>query len=53
MKAIKIIFAMCVIVLIYANAVVPVKKPKQNNCVHSHGRLKIVFGGHYPATIDH
>lgn len=49
----KIILAMCLIILTYANAVTPVKKPKQNKCVHSHGRLKIVFGGRYPGMIDH
>lgn len=45
MKTIKIIFWACMVMLMYANAVVPVKKPKQNKCIHSPGRLKTVFCG--------
>lgn len=45
MKAIKIIFAMCIIVMMYANAVMPVKKKMVKHADHKATRLKVVFGG--------
>jgi hypothetical protein len=52
MKAIKIIFAMCIIVMVYANAVIPVKKKMVKHADHKTTKLKVVFGGSYKGMID-
>lgn len=43
---------MCIIVMVYANAVMPVKKKNTKRVDHKTTRLKIVFGGSYKGMID-
>ena len=43
---------MCIVVMMYANAVMPVKKKMVKHADHKTTRLKVAFGGSYKGMVD-